>query len=301
MSDSLKDFCKKYDKSIAQIDIERYGFGKELRRFAKIPSFFPLRINAHHGIYMWDKPHPREYTNSHLAMLVFSESYKEQWDKLSNKPCYVIKHPFLLYKKRNKIKYEGEENKGSVFFLVHSSTDIDASYDPYEIIEKLKSLPDEFKPVTICLYYMDILKDRHLPFIDNGFTCVTAGHMYNTEFIDNFYQILTNHKYALSNQIGSHTFYTLDLGVPFSLIGEEPNHTMPDTLTEYNERENRKIIHVDLLKELIGNKLNKENRKEIVVYARNFMGYNSKISNKKIKFILITTTIKYYFKKIIKF
>src|SRR5690606_30486822 len=76
------------------------------------------------------------------------------------------------------------------------------------------------KPVTICLHFVDVLKGKHRLFEEAGFRCVTAGHMFNKDFISNFYKIVTNFKYSLSNDIGSHTFYSIELVIPFSLMGD---------------------------------------------------------------------------------
>jgi hypothetical protein len=56
------------------------------------------------------------------------------------------------------------------------------------------------------------------------FQVVTAGPKLGNslDFVKNFYDILSSHKYATSNEVGSYTFYAIDLKIPFFLTGEAP-------------------------------------------------------------------------------
>lgn len=87
---------------INQIQVEMYGFGKELRKYCFLPSKFPLRIKSQHGIVLWNKPSLHELNSELPFMLVFSKRHHLAWKKLSKKPCFIIPHPFYIYKKRKK-------------------------------------------------------------------------------------------------------------------------------------------------------------------------------------------------------
>ena len=53
---------------------------------------------------------------------------------------------------------------------------------------------------------------------------VTAGYKFSIglDFVKNFYEILSKHEYATANEVGSYTFYAVDLGLPFFLTGKAP-------------------------------------------------------------------------------
>ncbi len=56
-------------------------------------------------------------------------------------------------------------------------------------------------------------------FISKGYKVVTAGNPHDNTYTQKFYAILKNYKYTMSNLIGSYTFYSVEMGIPFSLYG----------------------------------------------------------------------------------
>ena len=54
--------------------------------------------------------------------------------------------------------------------------------------------------------------------IEKGFDVVTAGHKFDKKFVNRFYEILSNHKYATSNAYGSHVPYSIEMGLPFFIL-----------------------------------------------------------------------------------
>jgi hypothetical protein len=85
-------------------------------------------------------------------------------------------------------------------------------------------LPREFKPITICLFWLDYIDPSADIYRKYGFEVVSAGVKIanSLSFVRNFYRILSKHKYATSNDVGSYAFYAVDLGIPFFLLGETP-------------------------------------------------------------------------------
>jgi hypothetical protein len=78
------------------------------------------------------------------------------------------------------------------------------------------------KPISICLHFRDIeLYGKQ--FRDHGFSVFTAGdsRQSGNGFVKNFYDILSRHKYSCSNEIGSYTFYSIEMGIPFFICGPE--------------------------------------------------------------------------------
>lgn len=297
--DILMQKCSCINPRIDRISIERYSYGLEIRKLAKYPSSFPLRINSHHGVYLWNKPHAHEFDTELPAMLIFNLRLLNSWKKETEKPAFLLPNPFILYRRRCEVEAETENKEGSIFFLSHSTNDIDADYDAMEIIGELKKLPIDFLPVKIALHFIDVEKNRHQFFLDNGYSCVSAGHMYNTDFVKNFYNELKSVKYALSNTIGSHTFYSIDLGIPFSLIGKEPLYIFPETLILQNLENGRNLNLIVDIKKLIGNNLNYEISNDLLKFVRTELGVDIKVSSLNLFFFLLSNTIKYYFKKAI--
>ena len=68
----------------------------------------------------------------------------------------------------------------------------------------------------------DIHKGYHKIFFDNGFPVYTAGNTLDVRFAERFYNILKNFRYSTSSIIGSYTYYSVEMGIPFFLHGREP-------------------------------------------------------------------------------
>ena len=113
--------------------------------------------------------------------------------------------------------------KGTVAFPSHSTYDVKSQFSIKDYCKTLKKLPKAFQPITICLFWLDYIDPKTEIYRKNGFCVVTAGPKLGNslDFVKNFYSILSSHKYATSNDIGSYTYYAIDLGIPFFLVGQK--------------------------------------------------------------------------------
>ncbi|MCG9067877.1 hypothetical protein [Laribacter hongkongensis] len=129
--------------------------------------------------------------------------------------------PFVYYRKHNNIA-TSDKATGTIAFPAHSTPSIDDLTGYVVYMESLKSLPQKFHPITVCLHMHDINKGLHIAFLEAGFNVETAGNSSNQEFNANFYSIISRFKYATSNVAGSYLYYTIELGIPFFLHGPKP-------------------------------------------------------------------------------
>src|SRR5690606_25671885 len=140
------------------------------------------------------------------------QELKQKWEKKLkiSKRIKTIPHPYVLYQRRTKYKL-GLNRRGSMFFFSHSTWDTEIETN-YEILkERLEALDEDFKPVRIVLHFIDVLKGKDIQFKEMGYEVISFGNMYNTFFVDNLYKTFKNTKYALSNTVGSHTFYCINV------------------------------------------------------------------------------------------
>ena len=204
--------------------IQDYGINIIVRKYLCIPKWLPLMAFMEHGWTALDGP-----LNSDLAvhgyplMFVYNkrrfEAYKNS--KHNCKKIIILGMPFILYRINEKIS-KISDAIGTIVFPSHSSALVKSEYDIKKICLELLELKSEFHPITICLHHEDMFqKETYTKF---GFKVVTAGNNSGPMFYKYFYNILREHKYACSNVIGSYTFYSIDLNIPFFLLGEEPIH-----------------------------------------------------------------------------
>ena len=200
-------------------DTERYGIGKYLKKYGFYPTSFPVLFHTMHGPSQWDVVTPHMLNSKSEIFGFYSKRLVDDWKTKSDKKVYLLKSPNYIYAK--KVKRNPSAN-GSVFFHSHSTFWTDR-YTNYDIVfSELNKLPKEFYPISVCMHFVDIQKGLHLPYIEKGYPVFTAGNWNHPFFMENFYEIIRNFKYAISNSIGSNVFYCVDFGLPFSVIKGYP-------------------------------------------------------------------------------
>lgn len=154
------------------------------------------------------------------AMLCWNARYKRSWDATCETPCFVIGSPYVHYRRAEGI-VSNPDAHGTLAFPAHSTNEVRADFGIDEYCDLLKSLPQEFQPVTISLHYSDIMyHGLDKEFARRGFNvvCTTANN--KRPAYEAFYDVLRNFKYTTANEPGSYTFYAVEMGIPFFILGE---------------------------------------------------------------------------------
>jgi len=223
--------------------IQDYGLNIIIRNYLCIPKWLPFMAFMEHGWTALDTPLKSDISaKGYPIMFVYSkrrlDAYKDK--DHSFKKILISGIPFILYRKLNKIAQK-KNAIGSIAFPSHGTDLVKSQYSIEQFCTELNKLPDRFKPITICLHFDNIFEKKIYSSL--GFTVVTAGERYDSKFFINFYEIITSYKYVISNVIGSHTFYSVDLGIPFFIMGtlavnknplsKDPNVPKKYILTDY--------------------------------------------------------------------
>ena len=202
---------------------EGYGFGAVLRQYTGYPAFLPLCVETDHGAQLFYQPLKSELESDAPFMLFHNRIAAQRWRAVSKKPALVMSSPFALYRRLNAIE-KPTNTRGTLVFPSHSTVAVSerSSWDLY--VRELQHLPDNFKPIAACIYYVDILKERHHAFLNAGIPVLTAGNPFDPHFTERFYRILSRFSFSTSNDIGSYSLYSIEMGIPFSLYGPRPNY-----------------------------------------------------------------------------
>lgn len=195
-----------------------YGHDKILRAYMRLPKPFPLDVQIQHGWYGTEIP-DLEKADQIGVMLVWSKRIADAWKKRTDKEVLISGAPFLMYRHMHGIA-KRPDAAGTVVFPAHSTQTFSQSYDIDAYCRQLNALPEHMKPITICLHHLDM---EHCAdqFQKYGFSVVTAGESRQPGdgFVRNFYRILSAHKYSTSNMVGSYSFYSVEMGIPFFIYG----------------------------------------------------------------------------------
>lgn len=208
-----------------------YNINNIIKDYARFPKFLPGSFYSEHGWTPYEYHSPSNLDTEQKLFLVFSNRRVAEWKKNNNIPVVNVGSPFVHFRHMNKIEQDPHA-KGTVAFSAHSGTVRIAEFDYESYGNALKSLPEEFHPITICMHFDDIKHGRDKRFKNFDFKIVTAGDRNDKNFVLNFYSILRQAKYTTSNSIGSNVFYAIEMGIPFFIYGEPAVILNPDPTVE---------------------------------------------------------------------
>lgn len=275
---------------------ETYSLGYWLKHYGHYPASLPLCTYMDHGMTLFDKIPPHELENDAPLIFKFSPRLVDIYKSQSKKPVYNLINPAVYYRNQKGIT-KSNEAKGTLFFIGHSTPDIDDHTDWDAFIDTLKQIPDQYQPIDICLHPADMQKKVDAVFSSKGFRVVSAGPGNAVGFIENFYSILKNYRFVFSNLTGSYTFYSVEMGIPFSLYGDEPRYfNRGDDNIEKGEYKSYKTqqsyqkakklftgLHASITDE----------QKEFVEYE---LGKHTTVSRKKAAYLLYRSLFIYFIK-----
>lgn len=202
---------------------EIYGFGKWIREYCGYPRFLPLCIYTDHGPPILDVPLRQEIESGAPYQFCHSPTLVQKWRKRLKKEASVLYSPFIFCRRKRNF-YKSRIAEGTLAFPAHTTANIDDNSDMEVYIKQLLKLPKRFQPVSVCLYYDDIKKNKHKIFQKYKIPIYTAGYYFDERFTERFYEILKNFKYATSNTAGSYLYYAVEMGIPFSIYGQKQKY-----------------------------------------------------------------------------
>lgn len=197
-----------------------YGIGKWLKRYVGYPDRLPLCAEIDHGPHWVSVPH-KMYLESQAPLLLFhNQQQVDSFRDFGAKPCAAAGSAFAYYRWMNGIRVASDA-AGTLAIPTHSTHHLKTTFDWRAYCRDLRSLPARFQPVTISLYWKDILNGTHRVFLEEGFEVVTSGHIYDDRFIERFYRNLSRHRFVTSNEMSTGGIYGLEMGQPYFLWGSQ--------------------------------------------------------------------------------
>lgn len=203
-----------------------YGHATMLKRYAGLPAEEPLRLSIQHGIRLdlgyWE----HDFHPGHAIGLVHSQWRANVVEPLVKKRMVPI-GPYThystpLFSAEETASIRAELGRTLLVFPSHSTHWIDVDYDFSAFCEQLTEAGRDFKTTLVCLYWKDVLRGAGEEYARRGFPCVTAGHIYDLEFMRRLHTYLDLADVTLGNDVGSHLGYSLHLGKPHRLLDFAP-------------------------------------------------------------------------------
>lgn len=204
-----------------------YGHASLLKRYCELPEDYVIRGVLPHGPCISSKIWEVEKNHPFRARFLLSQTQREVYRSQSSKDLYVIGSPLLYAAKllAKEVAELRENAQGTIVFPAHSTHHITSEFDHEGFINGLKQVAETDHPVTVCLYWRDIQLGRHHEYLNAGFQCTTAGHMFDKGFLERMLKIIVSHKKAVTNRIGSSSLFAAALGLPVSFTELEVAHS----------------------------------------------------------------------------
>lgn len=199
---------------------ELYSFGKYIRKYGYYPQILPLAVYSDHsGPSITEIPYKHELESNAPAFLTHTVLKAKKYRELTGKKSYTMLSPAVFYRQINNIN-KNINAIGTIAFPVHVLPDWKEEFEVKKYIIQLKNLPAKYQPVSVCLHMHDINKNRHKEFLEHGIPVFTAGNTRDYRFVERLYSIIRNFAYTCSNEVGTITFFSIEMGIPFFIYGE---------------------------------------------------------------------------------
>ena len=225
----LYELAKERPLSTCEIhsDNDFYGNATILKKYIDLPSDYSVKAAIEHGLYL--KRNGRDADlNAPLPALFTQSSFRYPFLKNHTPKKIFAIGPMLNYAGHNldsKILAFEKKRLGHnlLAFPAKSTHWIDVNYDIHKYCCALEDFGKEFDSIRICLYWKDILRGFAEKYIQHGFECVTAGHMYDPLFLSRLKSIIETATFTTSNRIGTNLGYCVLMGKPHYLLESEVN------------------------------------------------------------------------------
>lgn len=215
-----------------------YGNVHMLREYCNLKSE-DGKITMEHGLMYGEYLQKWYNLKTVKKIITFNDKRKNLIEKKLNKECLAI-GPYIHYcnglltdKEISSLKQK--YGKILLFIPVHSTQEGKNEYDIQKQIKDICIFKDKhsFDSVWVCMHFYDINNfSYHNLYEKAGFNIVTAGNVYDINFLPRLKSIISLADYTLSNAVGTHTGYCIYLNKPHYIPWEIDSQKNP---ADYNE------------------------------------------------------------------
>ena len=136
------------------------------------------------------------------------------YKKYTKKKIILSASPFVYVADMLK-EHPKPRRRGTLLLPAHSTEHIRTHQNYMVLADKMLALPAKYQPVCVCLYWKDFGFGAAKPFRDRGIPVVSAGHMFDRQFLYRLYHLFSQFQYITSNDLGSHVFYGVKAGCSY--------------------------------------------------------------------------------------
>lgn len=204
-----------------------YAIAAVLKKYAGLSEDSALSYHVEHGVFFDQSSYHGELYSPFSQIIVPADFRVEVLAKRYHKKAVPI-GPYIYYTKSffpksQTQKIRKKSGKTLTAFPVHSTESVGYRYDSAKYCRELLALKraHRFKTLRVCLFYKDILKGIHLEYQKHGIEVVSAGHMFDPQFLPRLRSIIELSDVTCANALGTQLAYSLQLGKPHFIKTQE--------------------------------------------------------------------------------
>lgn len=216
---------------------DNYGFAHLMKVYAGYPVKEPIYASFPHGMCNRDNVVSISELEADFPSLLYYPPFKgDLWKKVAKtKKVYPFASPIHYALKLFQPEFPVEKRQGTLFLPQHTTMKAETKYNREALLAELADLPDEFKPVTICLHWQDLEKGVDKFFTEHGYDFVCAGHLSDSDYIFRWLHLISQFKLVAHCGFGSALFYSVLAGVPFYLTKEYAEPVLHDDFKPFHK------------------------------------------------------------------
>lgn len=198
-----------------------YGHATNFKRYSKYPLEAPICAAIEHGPFIpsfaWDK----DISSPLPAIFCFSQARVRALASHTTKPALALGPPILYARPAlGEELFRQEKNRlgrNLLVFPCHSTHHVNVEWSWKDLIELVEPIGRDFDTVRVCMYWKDVLNGKAQTFLRLGYECVSAGHMFDPEFLPRLRSLIELSDMTLANEYGTQLGYSAVLGRPHLL------------------------------------------------------------------------------------
>lgn len=215
---SIKDMSMYEYKIIAKkiynlFTIERcaqndfYYNAYHMKKYCGLSNNYRIKAAIEHGVYLddgvWDLDINHGYNNIITLGEARKEILKNRTDKNIVKVGPYIAYAESFWNEEKIVKEKVKNGKTLTVFPSHSTTQVDMNFDIPQFIKKIREISAGYDTIVVCMYWKDVLQKKYEAYEKEGFKIVSAGHMFDPQFLPRLKTIILLSDMIMANDFGS--------------------------------------------------------------------------------------------------
>lgn len=268
-----------------------YGHATILKNYAKIPINYPIKASIEHGPGLDNHSWQFDIKEKLPTIIAFSKRRFQTLKKETNKAIFsigpIIQYAQNILSEEEFKKIKDKLGRNLLVMPAHSTHWINATYNVDKFCFIIDNIGKDFDTINICLGWNDVLLGYAEKYIENGFNCVTAGHMYDSLFLSRLKKYILLSDLVLTNDMGSHIGYSIMFDKPVYMYETELKYIFKSEKSlAYNKKREKDIIGIRNKITSLFSKRNDQVTIEQKIFVNEYFGANIYRTPNEIKNII---------------